>query len=73
VGRKQRADNVCERLSVILDVEQLVNGFMMGILSRGGVVDNIAALILGSGDDILIIRWASVKGHFHQSEDGKYS
>jgi hypothetical protein len=25
-------------------------------------VDNIAEEILGSGDDILIIRWASVRG-----------
>jgi hypothetical protein len=31
VGRKQRADNVCERLSVILDVEHSINGCMMEI------------------------------------------
>jgi hypothetical protein len=35
-------------------------------------VDNIVVELLGSGDDILIIRWASVRGQFHQSDTGKY-
>jgi hypothetical protein len=35
-----------------------------GNLKLLGVVDNIAALILGSGDDILIIRWASGEAAF---------